>query len=141
MKKKIYNLSIILFGNFVFSGSRLFYTSYRTDYRRERQELRFCQHYTGLQISTFVTIFNVTMFILGALFLGEKKFAMTTLVSTFVYPFFFKNRMLSTRVGVLTTDPMLWDSICRIADRCWNRISYSGRRIHRRYGHSSAYYS
>ena len=108
MKKKIYNLSIILFGNFLYSLAVAFFilpigliTGGTTGIAI------FVQHYTGLQISTFVTIFNVTMFILGALFLG-KKFAMTTLVSTFVYPFFLRiGEMLSTRVGVLTTDPML----------------------------------
>lgn len=82
MKKKIYNLCIILFGNFLYSLAVAFFilpigliTGGTTGIAI------FVQHYTGLQISTFVTIFNVTMFILGALFLG-KKFAMTTLVST-----------------------------------------------------------
>ena len=96
MKKKIYNLSIILFGNFLYSLAVAFFilpigliTGGTTGIAI------FVQHYTGLQISTFVTIFNVTMFILGALFLG-KKFAMTTLVSTFVYPFFLRiGEMLS----------------------------------------------
>lgn len=42
-------------------------------------------HYTGLPIAYFVFAFNVAMFILGYFFLG-KKFALTTLVSTFCYP-------------------------------------------------------
>ena len=46
------------------------------------------RHYFGMDISMFVSIFNVLMFVLGALILG-KKFAMTTLVSSFVYPVFF----------------------------------------------------
>ena len=40
----------------------------------------------GLPVTVFVTIFNVTMFILGAVVLG-RSFALTTLISTFYYPF------------------------------------------------------
>ena len=42
-------------------------------------------HFTGMQVATFVGIFNVIMFALGYLVLG-KKFAMSTLVSTLSYP-------------------------------------------------------
>lgn len=42
-------------------------------------------HYLGLSISSFVMIFNVIMFIIGAIILG-KKFAITTILSTFYYP-------------------------------------------------------
>lgn len=43
-------------------------------------------HYFGLSISMSVGIINVGLFLLGFLFLG-KVFAMTTLVSTFLFPF------------------------------------------------------
>ncbi len=43
-------------------------------------------HYFGLPVSYFVFSFNVLMFLLGFLFLG-KTFALTTLISTFCYPF------------------------------------------------------
>ncbi|WP_160676058.1 YitT family protein [Clostridium sp. C8-1-8] len=43
-------------------------------------------HQLGVPITIFVSIFNISMFILGALVLG-KKFALTTLISTFYYPF------------------------------------------------------
>ena len=43
------------------------------------------EHYFGISLSLFVLIFNTAMFILGAVVLG-KKFALTTLVSTFYYP-------------------------------------------------------
>lgn len=43
------------------------------------------EHYLNIPLSTFVFIFNISMFIIGYLILG-KKFAMTTLVSTFCYP-------------------------------------------------------
>lgn len=41
---------------------------------------------THIPISSFVLFFNVTMFLLGLFVLG-KKFALTTLISTFYYPF------------------------------------------------------
>ena len=43
-------------------------------------------HYFGMSISLSVGIINVCLFVLGFLFLG-KVFAMTTLVSTFLFPF------------------------------------------------------
>ena len=42
-------------------------------------------HFTGMEISTFVAVFNVIMFAAGYLILG-RKFAMSTLVSTLSYP-------------------------------------------------------
>ncbi len=42
-------------------------------------------HLTGLPVSYFVFSFNVIMFFLGLFILG-KKFAFTTLISTFCYP-------------------------------------------------------
>lgn len=43
-------------------------------------------HLFGTSITLFVSVFNVVMFLLGAVMLG-KKFALTTLISTFYYPF------------------------------------------------------
>jgi len=43
-------------------------------------------HYCHIPISMFVFIFNVLMFCIGAWVLG-KKFAITTIISTFYYPF------------------------------------------------------
>lgn len=42
-------------------------------------------YYFNIPVSVFVYCFNITMFILGLVILG-KKFAFTTLVSTFYYP-------------------------------------------------------
>lgn len=56
---------------------------------------------TGFSITLFVSIFNITMFLLGWKVLG-KKFAITTLISSFYYPFIlgvlqeiFKNEIMS----------------------------------------------
>ena len=65
------------------------------------------QHYFGMEISTFVSIFNVVMFLLGAAVLG-KKFAMTTLVSSFVYPIFLRLfQTMYVYTGILSEDSML----------------------------------
>lgn len=46
----------------------------------------FLNHYLHLPISIFTFIFNLIMFICGGVILG-KKFALSTLLSTFYYPF------------------------------------------------------
>ena len=43
-------------------------------------------HFFNVPLSLFVLIFNIAMFILGAMLLG-RKFAVTTAISTFYYPF------------------------------------------------------
>lgn len=66
----------------------------------------FFQHSLGLSLNIFIAVFNVAMFLLGVWILG-KKFAITTIVSTFYYPVAFQ--VMTSIVGdtVLTTDPML----------------------------------
>lgn len=64
------------------------------------------QKSTGMPIWLFVLFFDVAMLILGWIFLG-KAFAMTTILSTFVYPLFlhlFENLLAGV---VLTKDPVL----------------------------------
>ena len=62
-------------------------------------------HLFGLPISYFVLAFNVLMLVLGYAILG-KKFALTTLASTFLYPIFLEicERTLG---GCVLTDDML----------------------------------
>lgn len=66
-------------------------------------------HITGLQVSTFVMIFNIVMLVVGFLLLG-KKFAMTTIVSSLYYPMILKvlERLLS---NVSITDNMLLNAL------------------------------
>ena len=47
----------------------------------------FIQHYTSLPLSVFILIFNMAMFLWGWAMFG-RKFALTTVVSTFAYPLF-----------------------------------------------------
>ena len=48
----------------------------------------FFQHSLGLPLNIFIAVFNIAMFLLGVWVLG-KKFAITTIVSTFYYPIAF----------------------------------------------------
>lgn len=65
------------------------------------------RHYTGMEISNFVSVFNVAMFLLGAWILG-KTFAMTTIVSTLVYPILLKLAQWTfEKTGALTQDFLL----------------------------------
>ena len=67
----------------------------------------FVQHCTGLTVSTFVSVFTVVVFVLGAAVLG-RQFALTTLVSTFVYPLFLRGaETVAAHTGPLSRDPML----------------------------------
>ena len=64
------------------------------------------QHFFGIPLSGFVAVFNIIMFGLGWLELG-KKFAVTTLLATFYYPFILDRLTALAGDFVFTTDPML----------------------------------
>lgn len=67
-------------------------------------------HYFQIPISLFVFCFNFIMFILGALVLG-KRFALTTLISTFYYPIILGLFQKFPSLGTITDDKML-STIC-----------------------------
>ena len=60
----------------------------------------------NIPITLFVSIFNILMFILGFIILG-KSFALTTLISTFYYPFILG--VFESTIGYtqMTSDPLL----------------------------------
>jgi uncharacterized membrane-anchored protein YitT (DUF2179 family) len=66
----------------------------------------FVEHTFGVSISLFILIFNILMLIVGLIILG-KKFALTTIISSFAYPVFLE--LFNHCFGdlVLTTDPFL----------------------------------
>ena len=66
----------------------------------------FIQHLFGVPISTFVLCFNAVMFLLGLFVLG-RKFAATTILSTFVYPIALEMIQRLSNGFVITTDPVL----------------------------------
>ncbi|GKX67198.1 YitT family protein [Inconstantimicrobium mannanitabidum] len=63
-------------------------------------------HQFGLPITVFVSVFNISMFILGALVLG-KAFALTTLISTFYYPFILGILQKISPLQHMTSDHLL----------------------------------
>ena len=66
----------------------------------------FVEHTFGVSISLFILIFNILMLIVGLIILG-KKFALTTIISSFAYPVFLE--LFNHCFGdlVLSTDPFL----------------------------------
>lgn len=66
----------------------------------------FINHYFNIPVSLFILIFNICMLVIGLLILG-KKFAMTTIVSTLMYPIGleFFNQMLGD--FVITNNELL----------------------------------
>lgn len=60
----------------------------------------------NIPITAFVSIFNIAMFMLGFYVLG-KKFALTTIISTFYYPFIFGVLEQIPELRGITNDPML----------------------------------
>ncbi|MCI8465265.1 MAG: YitT family protein [Lachnospiraceae bacterium] len=63
-------------------------------------------HLSGLSISFFVLLFNILMLSVGYLCLG-KKFALTTALSTFLYPLFLALLDLAFKDTVITEDLLL----------------------------------
>lgn len=63
-------------------------------------------HYFGLPIEIFAAIFNVVMFVLAVLVLG-KSFALTSLISTFYFPFILGVVQKIDGLQGWTDDPML----------------------------------
>ena len=87
MKEEMKNLLYILAGNTIYAlAVTLFILPDGLITGGTTGLALFFYHQFGLPIQVFVSAFNVTMFVLGAIVLG-KKFALTTIVSTFYYPF------------------------------------------------------
>ncbi len=91
---------------------------------------------TGLSVSMFVLGFNIVMLVVGFIFLG-KKFAFTTIVSTFTYPICLE---LFGQIFCKCTFHRRYlaeHDILRAGNRsgAWKRHSYGS--IHRRYGYSA----
>ena len=64
------------------------------------------KHFTGASISGFVLAFNIVMLIVGVIFLG-KKFALTTILSSFTYPIALEAANHIFGNLVITDNPML----------------------------------
>ncbi len=85
-RRMLLEILMILFGNFLYAaGVVLFIIPSGLITGGTTGIALFLHHYFGISISGFVLIFNILMFLLGFFVLG-RKFALTTLVSTFCYP-------------------------------------------------------
>lgn len=98
LKKKISDLFFILLGNTCFAlGIVMFVLPSGIIAGGTTGISISVEHFFNIPISVFVFFFNLVMFITGAVFMG-KKFAFTTLISTFYYPLI---------LGVLQKEPTL----------------------------------
>lgn len=79
-------LGMIVFGNFLYAlAVTLFIVPNQLITGGTTGLALFFNRMAGIPISAFVSVFNITMFLLGAWVLG-KQFAVTTVLSTLVYP-------------------------------------------------------
>lgn len=79
-------LGMIVFGNFLYAlAVTLFIVPNQLITGGTTGLALFFNRTAGIPISAFVSVFNITMFLLGAWVLG-KQFAVTTVLSTLVYP-------------------------------------------------------
>lgn len=106
-KSNIKNLILIFFGNTVYAlGIAAFLLPNHLITGGTTGLGITVHHYLGLPISTFILLFNILMFIIGAIVLG-KTFALTTLVSSFYYPIIFGIFEKIPGIGTITDDKML----------------------------------
>lgn len=99
-KKNAMNLLYILAGNTIYAAAVVMFILPNKLITGGTTGLAlFFNHQYNIPITLFVSVFNIVMFILGYIVLG-KKFAFTTIISTFYYPFIF---------GILQKIPSLQD--------------------------------
>ncbi len=109
MKKMriLFEVITIIFGNFLYAAGVVFFIMPSKLITGGSTGIAICIHqYFGLPVSYFVFGFNLVMFLFGFLAMG-RKFALTTLISTFCFPFALG--LLQSLAGdyVLTDDILL----------------------------------
>ena len=105
--KRLINILLVLLGNFIYALSvKLFLFPAGLLTGGSNGIALVLEHYWDVPISVFVLIFNIVMLIIGWFVLG-RAFAMTTVISSFVYPGLLEllNRLLGDLV--LTDDLLL----------------------------------
>lgn len=86
MMKIVRSVIPVIFGNFLYAlVVKLFILPTSLMSSGTTGIALFLNHYFSLPVSLFVLVFNLVMLLVGFLILG-KKFVMTTIVSTLVYP-------------------------------------------------------
>lgn len=106
-RRIVFDLITILFGNFLYAVGVVFFIMPSGLITGGTTGIAiFVNKYLGLPVSYFVFGFNLVMFLLGLFILG-RKFAVTTMISTFCYPIALE--LLRKLIGhyVLTDDIFL----------------------------------
>ena len=105
--KKYENLLKILIGNMILAFSvNMFILPFEFIAYGTTGLALLANHYFQLPFNAVVTSINVIMFVIGLLFLG-KRFALTTLLSTMIYPVFLELTANVSEIFVLTSDPLV----------------------------------
>lgn len=117
MKKMriLFEIIMIIFGNFLYAAGVVFFIMPAKLITGGTTGIAISIHqYFGLPVSYFVFSFNFIMFILGLIIMG-RKFALTTLISTFCYPIALEI-LQKTAGGYILTDDIflcvLFGGIC-----------------------------
>lgn len=107
LHKYFRDFAAILFGNTVYALGIVAFLLPNGIITGGTTGLALCtRHYFGLPISAFALFFNAAMFVLGVLVLG-KAFALTTLVSSFYFPFILDILQRFPALSTITSDKML----------------------------------
>ena len=105
--QKLFPYMCIVFGNMIYALSiKLFVLPSEIALGGTTGIALIIEHFFHIPISAFVLVFNITMLCVGFFILG-KAFAMTTILSSFLYPFFLEicNRIFGDYC--LTNDVLL----------------------------------
>ncbi|MFA9376549.1 MAG: YitT family protein [Lachnotalea sp.] len=103
-RKMLLEILTVIFGNLLYAAGVVFFIIPGGLITGGTTGIAMCvYHYIGLPVSYFIFVFNACMFILSFMILG-RKFALTTMISSFCYPIALE--LLQNMVGdyVLTDD-------------------------------------
>lgn len=107
LRSNLKNILLILLGNTIYALAVVMFILPSNLITGGTTGLALLFHNTmGIPINIFVSVFNICMFGLGAFVLG-KKFILTTLISTFYFPFMLTVLQKFPILQTLTTDYML----------------------------------
>lgn len=107
MLREIGNLAFIVLGNFILALGIMLFVSPMDFVSGGATGIGLLfEKIFGLKLSVGVGILNVIMFVLGFFVLG-KRFAATTLLSTFLYPGFLAVMETMPELATLNTDPII----------------------------------
>ncbi len=105
--KNIKEIVMIIVGNFILAfGVTAFMIPHHIIIGGSTGIASCFQHYFNIPISYTVMVINVIMFVIGYIILG-KKFALTTIISTFIYPIFLNIFQSISELSYLCDDMVL----------------------------------